>query len=59
MAAVYTVITQKRQLPETMTQKQERFMRMERNIALGKNGGYMFRSLGGRSFSVSRQAVSE
>ena len=32
---------------------------MEINIALGKNGGYMPGSLGDRSISVGRQAVSE
>ena len=40
-----------------MTRKQERFVRMEINIVLGKNGGYMSSSLGGRSISVGRQAV--
>ena len=42
-----------------MTRKQERFVRTVINIALGKNGGYMSSSLGGRSISVGRQAVSE
>ena len=42
-----------------MTQKQQRFMRTEINFALEKNGGYMLSSLGGRSISVGRQAVSE
>ena len=32
---------------------------MEINMALGKNGGYMPSSLGGRSISEGRQAVSE
>ena len=32
---------------------------MEVNFALGKSGGYMSSSLGGRSISVGRQAVSE
>ena len=40
-----------------MTRKQRRFVRMEINIALGKNEGYMPSSLGGRSISVGRQAV--
>ena len=39
--------------------KQERFVWMKINIALGKNGGYMPSSLGGRSISVGKQAVSE
>ena len=30
---------------------------MEINFALGKNGGYIPSSLGGRSISVERQAV--
>ena len=30
---------------------------MEINFALGKNGGYIPSSLGGRSISVQRQAV--
>ena len=42
-----------------MTLKQERFMRTDINIALGKNEGYIPSSLGGRSISVGRQAVSE
>ena len=41
------------------TWKQARFMQMELNIVLGKNGGYMLSSLDSRSISVSRQAVSE
>ena len=32
---------------------------MEINLVLGKNGGYIPSSLGGRSISVGRQAVSE
>ena len=32
---------------------------MEINFALGKNGGYIPSSLGGRSISVGRQAGSE
>ena len=32
---------------------------MEINLALGKNGGYIPSSLGGRLISVSRQAGSE
>ena len=39
-----------------MPQKQERFVRTEINFVLGKNGGYMPSSLGGRSIVVSRQA---
>ena len=42
-----------------MTQKQQRFMRMEINIALGKNEGHIPSSLGGRLISVERQAGSE
>ena len=38
-----------------MTRKQQRFMRTEINIILGKNEGYMPSSLGGRSISVGRQ----
>ena len=34
----------------------QRFVRMEINFVLGKNGGYMPSSLGGRSFIVVRQA---
>ena len=34
-------------------------MRMEINFALGKNGGYIPNSLGGRSISVGRQAVRQ
>ena len=41
------------------TWKQARFIQMELNIVLGKNGGYMLSSLDSRSISVSRQAVSE
>ena len=51
------MLTYQRQ--EIMTQKQERFMRMEINFALGKNGGYTPSILGGRSISVGRQAGSE
>ena len=43
------------QRQETMTQKQERFMWMEINFALGKNGGYMLSSLGGKSISMGTQ----
>ena len=39
-----------------MPQKQERFVRTEINFVLGKNGGYMPSSLGGRSIVVGRQA---
>ena len=39
------------------TSKQQKFVRTEINIALGKNEGYMPSSLGGRSISVERQAV--
>ena len=39
-----------------MPQKQERFMRMEINFILGKYGGHMPSSLGGRSIVVVRQA---
>ena len=38
------------------TIKMKRFMRMEINFILGKNGGYIPSSLGGRSFIVVRQA---
>ena len=38
-----------------MTRKQETFVQMEINVVLGKNGGYMPSSLGGRSISVGRQ----
>ena len=34
-------------------------MRTEINFALGKNGGYIPSSLGGRSISVGRQAGSK
>ena len=34
-------------------------MRTEINFELGKNGGYVPSSLGGRSISVDRQAGSE
>ena len=34
-------------------------MQMEMNFALGKNGGYMPTSLGDKSISVGRQAMSE
>ena len=44
---------------EIMTLKQEKLMQTETNIVLGKNGGYMLSSLGGRLISVGRQAVSE
>ena len=37
------------------TSKQELFVRMEINIVLGKNGGYVPSSLGGRSISMDRQ----
>ena len=40
-----------------MTRKQEWFLWTETNIVLGKNGGYIPSSLGGRSISVGRQAV--
>ena len=36
------------------TQKQERFMQMEINFILGKNGGNVPSNLGGRSISVVR-----
>ena len=39
------------------TPKQERFVQMEINIVLRKNGSYMPSSLGGRPISVGRQAV--
>ena len=39
-----------------MPQKQERFVRTEIKFVLGKNGGYMPSSLGGRSIVVGRQA---
>ena len=39
-----------------MPQKQERFMRMEINFILGKYGGHMPSSLGGRSIFVVGQA---
>ena len=42
-----------------MTQKQQRFVQTEINIALENNEGYMRSSLGGRSISVGRQAGSE
>ena len=59
--------TQHTKLSQTTTQcearsgspQQERFVRMEINFTLGKNGGYMLSSLGGRSISVGRQAGSE
>ena len=35
--------------------KQERFVRTEINFSLGKNGGCMLSSLGGRLISVDRQ----
>ena len=38
---------------------QERFVRIEINFALGKNGGYVPSSLGGRSISVGRQEGSQ
>ena len=38
-----------------MTQYQERFVWTEINFVLGKNGGYIPSSLGGRSISVGRQ----
>ena len=38
-----------------MTQKQERFVRMEINVALEKNGDNMPSILGGRLISVDRQ----
>ena len=41
-----------------MTQKQQKFVRTELNIALGKKEGYMPSSLGVRSISVGRQAGS-
>ena len=40
---------------EITTRKQQRFVRTEINIVLGKNEGYMSSSLGGRSISVGRQ----
>ena len=39
-----------------MPQKQERFVRMEINFILGKNGDHMPSSLGGRLIFVVRQA---
>ena len=39
-----------------MPQKQERFVRMEINFILGKNGGYMPNTIGGRSIVLVRQA---
>ena len=38
-----------------MPQKYERFVQTEINFVLGKNGGYMPSSLGGRSILVVRQ----
>ena len=43
------------QRQEMMTQQQERFVRTKINFALGRNGGYMPSSLGGRSISVGKQ----
>ena len=37
--------------------KQEKFVRMETNFILGKNGGHMPSSLEGRSIAMVRQAV--
>ena len=37
--------------------KQEKFVCMEANFILGKNGGHMPSSLGGRSIAMVRQAV--
>ena len=42
-----------------MTQEQERFVQMEINFTLGKNGGYIPSSLGGRSIGVGRQTVRQ
>ena len=42
-----------------MTQKQERFVQTEINFALGKKGGYMPSSLGGRLISADRQRVNK
>ena len=44
---------------EITTREQERFVRTEIKIVLGKNGGYMPSSLGVRLISVGRQAGSE
>ena len=41
-----------------MTRKQQKFVWMEINIALGKKEGYMPSSLGVRSISVGRQVGS-
>ena len=50
-------------LPETRDNdtitSRKGFCRWKINFALGKNGGYMPRSLGSRSISVGRQAGSE
>ena len=42
-----------------MIRKEKRFVHTVINIALGKNGCYMLSSLGGRSISVGRQALSQ
>ena len=39
--------------------RQEKFVWMEIDFALGKNGGYMPSSLGSKSISLGKQAVSE
>ena len=54
MASIYSHHAEKLtyQRPEIMTREQERFVRTEINFALGKNGGYIPSSLGGRSISV-------
>ena len=44
------------QTREIMTQYQERFVRIEKNLSLGKNGGYIPSSVGGRSIRVGRLA---
>ena len=63
MAAVYIVIIKKSRLTyqrrEITICEQERFVRMEINIALEKNEGYIHSSLGSRSISVGRQGVSD
>ena len=41
---------------ESKRHKKQRFVRTEINFVLGKNGGYMPSSLGGRPFVVVRQA---
>ena len=57
MVASYIMIKQKKltyRRQGIATQKQERFMQMEINFILGKNGGHMPSNLGGRSIRAVR-----